>query len=212
MSQVEQREQKLPGVRNIMAQPEPDDDAWLNSTPNDCPVAHETTPDFGPTIFCILEAVVNSSLPILGSSTRDRRYRRLTSSAVVKQLHSPQKGSDLNLLGSRIHLQFQAQDSTTFRPLVAKIVKRLEPFTSSVVLLIQQVSDSKQFILKLNDRRLGHRHSLKMEDGELPWTPALEEHLRAAVRDIQLGTVTNWFELVKDSMNPARPRPRDLGK
>ncbi|PBK71119.1 hypothetical protein ARMSODRAFT_954888 [Armillaria solidipes] len=112
------------------------------------------------------------------------------------------------LPGSNIHLQFQARDSATFRPLVAKIVKRLEPFTSSVVLLIQQISDNKQFVLKLNDRRLGYRYSLNMEDDELPWTPALEERLRAAVRDIQLGKVTNWFELVKDSMNPAQPRPK----
>ncbi|KAK0431076.1 hypothetical protein EV421DRAFT_2024756 [Armillaria borealis] len=148
-----------------------------------------------------------------GSSTRDRR---LTLSSVV--LHSPQnlqfltlnvRGGDLYLPGSKIHLQFQAQNTTAFRPLVAKIVKRLEPFTSSVVLLIQQISDSKQFILKLNDRRLGHRHRLNMEDGELPWTPALEERLRAAVRDIQLGKVTNWFEFVKDTMNPARPHPDD---
>ncbi|KAK0235496.1 hypothetical protein EDD85DRAFT_77591 [Armillaria nabsnona] len=48
-----------------------------------------------------------------------------------------------------------------------------------------------------------------MEDDKLPWTPALEEHLRAVVRDIQLGTVTKWFELVKDSMNPAPPHPDD---
>ncbi|KAG7441367.1 uncharacterized protein BT62DRAFT_1011612 [Guyanagaster necrorhizus] len=96
------------------------------------------------------------------------------------------------------------QESTTFRPLVAKIVKRLEPFTSSV-LLIQQVSDGKQFMLKLNDRRLGHRHSLDMEDGEFPWTTALEEHLRAAVQNIQLGTTTNWFDLVKDWKHPAQP-------
>ncbi|PBK81756.1 hypothetical protein ARMGADRAFT_773933 [Armillaria gallica] len=80
---------------------------------------------------------------------------------------------------------------------------------SSVVILIQQVSDSKQFILKLNDRRLSHRHSLNIGDGKLPWTPALEERLRAAVRDIQLGTVTSWFEVVMDSMNPAQPHPDD---
>ncbi|SJL12535.1 uncharacterized protein ARMOST_15963 [Armillaria ostoyae] len=39
----------------------------------------------------------------------------------------------------------------------------------------------------------------------------LIERLRAAVRAIQLGTVTNWFELVKDSMNPAQPHPDDWG-
>ncbi|KAG7440627.1 uncharacterized protein BT62DRAFT_997660 [Guyanagaster necrorhizus] len=100
------------------------------------------------------------------------------------------------------------QDSTTFRPLVAKIVKRLEPFTSSV-LLIQQVSDGKQFMLKLNDRRLGHHHSLNMEDGKFPWTTALEEHLRAAVQNIQLGTTTNWFDLIKDWKHPAQPDLND---
>ncbi|KAK0431074.1 hypothetical protein EV421DRAFT_1912246 [Armillaria borealis] len=99
------------------------------------------------------------------------------------------------LPGSNIHLQFQARDSATFRPLVAKIVKRLEPFTSSVVLLIQHISDNKQFVLKLNDRRLGCRHSLNMEDDELPWTPALEERLRAAVRDIQLGKEDWMWEI-----------------
>ncbi len=95
------------------------------------------------------------------------------------------RGGDLYFPGSKIHLQFQPQATTAFRPLVAKIVKHLQPFTSSVVLLIQQISDSKEFILKMNDRRLGHRHRLNMEDGELLWTPALEERLRAAVRDIQ---------------------------
>ncbi|KAG7441345.1 uncharacterized protein BT62DRAFT_484412 [Guyanagaster necrorhizus] len=145
--------------------------------------------------------------PLISSPTHDRR--RLTLSAVAKQLRSPQNGNDLYLPGSKIHLQFQEQDSTTFRPLVAKIVKRLEPFTSSVVLLIQQVSNNKQFILKLNDGRLGHHHRLNMEDGELPWTPALEEHLPAAVRNIQLGTITNWFELVDGWKNPAYPRTRD---
>ncbi|KAK0458197.1 uncharacterized protein EV420DRAFT_384601 [Desarmillaria tabescens] len=135
--------------------------------------------------------------------------RWVTSSALATQLHSPQESCDWYLPGSEIHLQFQAQDSTTFRPLVAKIIKRLEPFTSSVVLLIQNVSDSKQFILKLNDRRQGHRHSLTMAVGELPWTPGLEERLRAAVRDIQFGTTTDWFELVKDNRNPAQPNPKD---
>lgn len=103
----------------------------------------------------------NSSLPV-GSSTHDRRL----SSSVV--LHLPQRGSDLYHHGLKIHLQFQAQDTTAFRPLVAKIVKRLEPFTSSAVLLIQQISDSSQFILKLNDRRLGHRHSLNGEGWRTP--------------------------------------------
>ncbi|KAK0235506.1 hypothetical protein EDD85DRAFT_843258 [Armillaria nabsnona] len=134
--------------------------------------------------------------------------RRQTLSTLEAQLQSSQRGCDMYLPGSNIHLQFQARDSATFRPLVAKIVKRLEPFTSSVVLLIQQISDNKRFVLKLNGHRLGYRHSLNMQDVELPWTPALEERLRAAVRDIQLGKVTNWFELVKDSMNPAQPRPK----
>lgn len=48
-----------------------------------------------------------------------------------------------------------------------------------------------------------------VKDGELPRTPALEECLRAAVRDIQLGKATNWFEFVKDTMNPAPPHPDD---
>ncbi|KAG7441359.1 uncharacterized protein BT62DRAFT_1011606 [Guyanagaster necrorhizus] len=140
------------------------------------------TPDLSPTIFCILEAVFHSGK---------------TASLATKRQEL------------KIRLQLQEQDSATFRPLVAKIVKWLEPFTSSVVLLIQQVSNNKQFILKLNDGRLGHRHRLNMEDGELPWTPALEEHLPAAVRNIQLGTITNWFELVDDWKNPAYPRTRD---
>ncbi len=115
--------------------------------------------------------------------------RQLTLSALEAQLQSSQRhvnsgnfikystlcvltynfrGCDMYLPGSNIHLQFQARDSATLRPLVAKIVKRLEPFTSSVVLLIQRISDNKRFVLKLNDRRLGYCHSLNMEDDELP--------------------------------------------
>ncbi|PBK81779.1 hypothetical protein ARMGADRAFT_1039141 [Armillaria gallica] len=126
----------------------------------------------------------STTLPI-GSSTHDRRLL---------------SGSDLYHPGLKIHLQFQAQDTTTFRPLVAKIVKHIEPFTSSTVLLIQQISDSSQFILKLNDRRLGHRPSLNVKDGELPWTPALEECLRAAGH-----LIPHYYGLVHFPISPSEP-------
>ncbi|KAK0227477.1 hypothetical protein EDD85DRAFT_940287 [Armillaria nabsnona] len=98
-----------------------------------------------------------------------------------------------------IAIGIQAQDSATFQPLVAK---RLEAFTSSNGLLIQQIPTANS---SYSSRRLGHLHSLNTKDGKLPWTPALEKRLEAAVQDIQLGIVTNWFKHVKDSMNTAQP-------
>ncbi len=53
-------------------------------------------------------------------------------------------------------------------------------------------------ILKLADRRLGHRSG---KGGPVPWSPSLEGHLRHAVRDIQDGVAPNWFELIRDDEN-----------
>ncbi|KAK0458940.1 uncharacterized protein EV420DRAFT_340818 [Desarmillaria tabescens] len=139
------------------------------------------------------------------------KFKALIHSALAKKIHLPPiptPQSDLYLPGSEIQLKFQAPDSPIVQPLSVKIIKRLEPFTSSAVLLSQRTSDNKQFILKLNDRRVGFRSSLNM-DGEFPWTPDLEERLRAAVREIDNGTKTHWFESVKDRMNPALPCPSD---
>ncbi|PBK81788.1 hypothetical protein ARMGADRAFT_1091014 [Armillaria gallica] len=102
-------------------------------------------------------------------------------------------------------MQFQANNSGAFEPLSATIVKRFEPFSSAVVLLVQRPSDTQPFILKLADRRLGYRHCW---DVDIPWTSTVEGHLRRAVRDVQLGKKGNWFEIVHDTKHPQRP-PKD---
>ncbi|KAK0443632.1 hypothetical protein EV421DRAFT_528438 [Armillaria borealis] len=111
---------------------------------------------------------------------------------------SVQSGDELYLPGTTLDLQFQAEGSNTFGPLAATIIKRFEPFTSAVVLLVQRHSDSEKVILKLADRRLGHRSG---KGGPVPWSPSLEDHLRHAVRDFQEGSAPNWFELIRDDEN-----------
>ncbi|KAK0431068.1 hypothetical protein EV421DRAFT_2064960 [Armillaria borealis] len=102
-------------------------------------------------------------------------------------------------------MQFQANSSSAFEPLSATIVKRFEPFTSAVVLLVRRPFDTQPFILKLADRRLGYRHCW---DVDIPWTSTVEGHLRRAVHDVQLGKKRNWFEIVHDTGHPQRP-PKD---
>ncbi|KAG7441346.1 uncharacterized protein BT62DRAFT_937093 [Guyanagaster necrorhizus] len=58
-----------------------------------------------------------------------------------------------------LNLEFQALESAEYKDLSATVVKPFEPFTSSVVLLVQRLSDNQPFILKLADRRLGYRSS-----------------------------------------------------
>ncbi len=104
---------------------------------------------------------------------------------------------ELYLPGTTLHFQIQSQDSDTFEPLAATVVKRFEPFTSATVLLVQRHPDNEKVILKLADRRLGSR-SNKGKLDTVPWTCSIEEHLRRAIRDIQAGAKPNWFELIHD--------------
>ncbi|PBK81803.1 hypothetical protein ARMGADRAFT_1091022 [Armillaria gallica] len=69
----------------------------------------------------------------------------------------PQSGDELYLPRTSVDLQIQAEGSNTFEPLAVTVVKRFEPFTSTAVLLVQRISDNEKAILKLADRRLGHR-------------------------------------------------------
>ncbi len=130
----------------------------------------------------------------LANSNNLRTYRNYSSSS-----------DNLYIPGTKLHMQFQANSSGAFEPLSATIVKRFEPFTSAVVLLVQRPSDTQPFILKLADRRLGYRHCW---DDVIPWTSTVEGHLRRAVRDVQLGKKGNWFEIVHDTKHPQRP-PKD---
>ncbi len=130
----------------------------------------------------------------LPNSNNLRTYRNYSSSS-----------DNLYIPGTKLHMQFQANSSGAFEPLSATIVKRFEPFTSAVVLLVQRPSDTQPFILKLADRRLGYRHCW---DDVIPWTSTVEGHLRRAVRDVQLGKKGNWFEIVHDTKHPQRP-PKD---
>ncbi|SJL12452.1 uncharacterized protein ARMOST_15879 [Armillaria ostoyae] len=126
-------------------------------------------------------------------------HRRLTSSASqenTRQGSLPQTGDDLYRPGARLNLKFQSHESSEYIDLAAMVVKRFEPFTSAVVLLVQQLSDSQPLILKLADRRLGYRASNHDDVDTVPWLSSIDDHLRLAVRDIQEGVKPNWFELI----------------
>ncbi|PBK81714.1 hypothetical protein ARMGADRAFT_1090960 [Armillaria gallica] len=90
---------------------------------------------------------------------------------------------ELYLPATTLQLQFQPEGCETFEPLAAKIIKPFKPFTSAVVLLA------------------GYRSN----DLEVPWSSSIEGHLRQAVRDIQMGTIPDWIELLRDDENPRRP-------
>lgn len=80
------------------------------------------------------------------------------------------------------------------------VVKRFEPFTSAVVLLVQRHPDNEKVNLKLADRRLGYRSSKNKLD-TVPWSSSIDDHLRRAVCDIQAGAILNWFEVISDFDN-----------
>ncbi|KAK0421914.1 hypothetical protein EV421DRAFT_1914856 [Armillaria borealis] len=88
-------------------------------------------------------------------------------------------GDERYLPGTTLDLQFQAEGWNTFGPLAATVTKRFEPFTSTVVLLVQRHSDNAKVILKLADRRLGYRGGKGGPEGVAP----------------------NWFELICDDEN-----------
>ncbi|KAK0421903.1 hypothetical protein EV421DRAFT_2042953 [Armillaria borealis] len=121
--------------------------------------------------------------------TRDNHGRRWI---------SVQSGDKLYVPGMTLDLQFQAEGCNASEPLAVTVLKRFEPFTSAAVLLVQRRSDNENVILKLADRRLGHRSG---KGGPVSWSPSLEGHLQHAVRDIQEGVVPNWFELIRDYEN-----------
>ncbi|SJL12485.1 uncharacterized protein ARMOST_15912 [Armillaria ostoyae] len=95
---------------------------------------------------------------------------------------SVQSGDERYLPGTTLDLQFQAEGSNTFGPLAATVIRRFEPSTSTVVLLVQ----------------LGYRGG---KGGPVRWLPSLEGHLQHAVRDIQEGVAPKWFELIHDDEN-----------
>ncbi|KAK0217178.1 hypothetical protein IW262DRAFT_1495942 [Armillaria fumosa] len=90
-------------------------------------------------------------------------------------------GDDLYRPGTTLNLKFQPHESTEYNDLAATVIKPFEPFTS--------------------DRRLGHRGN----EVETPWTSTLEDRLRRAVGDIQMGTIPAWIEFLRDDENPKRP-------
>ncbi|KAG7441358.1 uncharacterized protein BT62DRAFT_937118 [Guyanagaster necrorhizus] len=122
------------------------------------------------------------------------------SSVAAKQVPLPQTGYDLYRLGTTLDLKFKAHESTEYKDLAATVIKRFEPFTCAAVLLVQRHSDNEQVILKLADRRLGYRSNIKDVD-TVPWTSCIDDHLRRAVRDIQAGSIPDWFEFISDFDN-----------
>ncbi|SJL12441.1 uncharacterized protein ARMOST_15868 [Armillaria ostoyae] len=108
------------------------------------------------------------------------------------------RGDERYLPGTTLDLQFQAEGWDTFGPLAATVIKCFEPFTSTVVLLVQRHTDNAKVILKLADRRLGYRGG---KGGPVPRSPSLEDLLQHAVREIQEGVAPNWFELICDDEN-----------
>ncbi|KAK0421906.1 hypothetical protein EV421DRAFT_2066923 [Armillaria borealis] len=129
------------------------------------------------------------------------RQRRLTSSVAGKQVSLPRTGDDLYRPGTTLNLKFQPHGSADYKDLAATVVKRFEPFTSAVVLLVQRLPDKQPFILKLADRRLGYRSSNDDDVDTVPWLSYIDDHLRLAVRDIQIGVKPNWFEVIHDFEN-----------
>ncbi|PBK81782.1 hypothetical protein ARMGADRAFT_1091010 [Armillaria gallica] len=90
------------------------------------------------------------------------------------------------------------EGSNAFEPLAVTALNHFEPFTPAAVLLVQRISGNEKAILKLADRRLGHRGG---KVGPVPWSPSLEGHLKHALRGIQEGMAPNWFELIRDDEN-----------
>ncbi|KAK0458191.1 uncharacterized protein EV420DRAFT_1643069 [Desarmillaria tabescens] len=117
-------------------------------------------------------------------ATRDRC---LTSLAAAKPVPLPRTGDDLYQPGTILQLKFQSHEFADYKDLSATVIKRFEPVTSAVVLLVQRHSDNEQ-------RYIG-----------VPWTSSIEDHLRRAIRDIQAGVIPDWFELINDREN--RPDP-----
>ncbi len=111
------------------------------------------------------------------------------------------RGGDLYRPGTTLDLKFQPHKSSEYTDLAATVIKRFEPFTSTVVLLVQRLPDNQPLILKLADHRLGYRASNDDNVDTVPWLSSIDDHLRLAVRDIQRGVKPNWFKLIHDFEN-----------
>ncbi|KAK0455764.1 uncharacterized protein EV420DRAFT_1644542 [Desarmillaria tabescens] len=131
------------------------------------------------------------------ASEYNSRDRRLTSSVAGKQVSLPQTGDDLYRPGTTLDLKFQTHKSADYKDLAATVIKRFEPFTSAVVLLVQRLPDNQPFILKLADDD---------DVDTVPWTSSIDDHLRRTIHDIQAGVKPDWFELINDFDN--RPDTR----
>ncbi|RDB26738.1 hypothetical protein Hypma_005351 [Hypsizygus marmoreus] len=126
-------------------------------------------------VFCRSRAR-KFTLPTIQTSVRDRcLHVSQTELRSVAESHPYSAGSDLDL-------QFTPETGPS-RPLSIHVVKPFEPFTSAVALLVRPRSSidanalglPSLFVVKISDRRYSNR------DGFLPWSPALEASLQAAV-------------------------------
>ncbi|PBK71125.1 hypothetical protein ARMSODRAFT_973600 [Armillaria solidipes] len=102
-----------------------------------------------------------------------------------------------------LNLKFQPHESADYKDVEATVIKRFEPVTSAIVLLVQRHSDNEHSILKLGYRRLGNRAN--NDTVEVPWSSSIEDHLRRAIRDIRGSRIPNWFELINDRENRLDP-------
>ncbi|SJL12445.1 uncharacterized protein ARMOST_15872 [Armillaria ostoyae] len=84
-----------------------------------------------------------------------------------------------------LNLKFQPHESADYKDVEATAIKRFEPITSDVVLLVRNRADN--------------------DNVEMPWSSSIEDRLRRAIRDIRGGRILNWFELINDREN--RPDP-----
>ncbi|KAK0421908.1 hypothetical protein EV421DRAFT_2042957 [Armillaria borealis] len=84
-----------------------------------------------------------------------------------------------------LNLKFQPHESADYKDVEATAIKRFEPVTSDVVLLVRNRADN--------------------DNVEVPWSSSIEDRLRRAIRDIRGGRILNWFELINDRENLPDP-------
>ncbi|SJL12467.1 uncharacterized protein ARMOST_15894 [Armillaria ostoyae] len=108
---------------------------------------------------------------------------------------SVQSGDELYVPGTFLDLQSQAEGLNTSGPLAATVLRAIHICRCAAR---SGHSDNEKAILKLADRRLGYRGG---KGRPVPWSPSLEGHLQHAVREIQEGLASNWFELICDDEN-----------
>ncbi|PBK81787.1 hypothetical protein ARMGADRAFT_1068481 [Armillaria gallica] len=126
-------------------------------------------------------------------ATPDHRLTSSASQENTRQGSLPQTGDDLYRPGARLNLKYRSHESSEYIDLAAMAVKRFEPFTAAVVLLVQQLSDSQPLILKLADRRLGYCASNHDDVDTVPWLSSIDDHLRLVNRpDTELWEDWMW--------------------